>query len=170
MQAANSLVAGLGGASSLSVAAPVAFGFAITATGIGSAGEVVFGDGSFNTSSFTSMAGVRMRQSLVNVFDEESTSVYIRAGRFVLENESLIAANASQLGLPQREHRLGAERIGQRPQRQRADLGPPSSRCATARRSAPHPSVKSQVPVVRTTSAWIAWIRDRQVREVWVVN
>ena len=133
--------ASLGTASSLSIAAPVAFGFVdsfvapltvrgselvgaegraltfvggavtfedallsvdqgtIAAIGVGSAGEVVFGNGSFDTSSFTAMGDVRMRRSLVNVFDEEATSVYIRGGRFVLEDQSLVAATATRSGL-----------------------------------------------------------------------
>ncbi len=68
----------------------------IAAIGVGSAGEVVFGNGSFDTGSFTAMAPVSMRQTLVNVFDEESTSIYIRGGRFVLEDQSLVAASSSQ--------------------------------------------------------------------------
>ena len=74
----------------------------IAAIGTRTAGEVVFGDGTFDTSSFTAMADVRMQQSLVNVFDEEATSIYIRGGRFVLEDESLMVASTSQPGLPPR--------------------------------------------------------------------
>ena len=70
----------------------------IAVVGVASAGEVVFGNGSFDTSSFTAMADVSMHQSLVNAFDEESTSVYIRGGRFVMEDQSLVGAIASQPG------------------------------------------------------------------------
>jgi filamentous hemagglutinin family protein len=70
----------------------------IAVVGAGSAGEVIFGDGSFDTSSFTSLADVRMSQSFINGFDEESTSVYIRGGRFVMEDQSLVNAIATLPG------------------------------------------------------------------------
>ena len=71
----------------------------IAVVGVRSAGEVVLAGDSFDTSSFTAMGDVRMRGSLVNVFDEESTSVYIRGGRFVLEDASLVTATTTRSGL-----------------------------------------------------------------------
>jgi filamentous hemagglutinin family protein len=74
----------------------------IAVVGVRSTGEVVLAGDSFDTSSFTAMADVRMRGTLVNVFDEESTSVYIRGGRFVLEDASLVTATTTRSGLAPR--------------------------------------------------------------------
>lgn len=63
-----------------------------------SAGEVRATPETLDTSSFSAMGNLRVRQSLINAFDEEGTSIYIRAGQFVMENESLMVTTTTQAG------------------------------------------------------------------------
>jgi filamentous hemagglutinin family protein len=63
-----------------------------------SAGEVRPTATTLDTSSFSAMGNLRLRQTLINPFGEEGTSIYIRAGQFVMENESLIVTSTTAGG------------------------------------------------------------------------
>jgi len=65
---------------------------------IASPGEVQVDAGGLSVGSNTSFADIQLSGSLVNVDNEEAANVYIRGGRFVMENQSAIFGVTTQAG------------------------------------------------------------------------
>lgn len=62
---------------------------------VASAGEVAFGASTLDASN-PAMGSLTVRRSLINAFDEPGTSVYIRAGQFVVTDNSLVVSTTTQ--------------------------------------------------------------------------
>ena len=65
---------------------------------VASAGEVALGANNLGVSGVASFADIQFNRAWVNVDDEEAANVFIRGGRFVMENQSAIFGVTSQAG------------------------------------------------------------------------